>query len=134
MVFYEVKDHASTSRAGESLGTRPLPNFTSSKVTHQHRARGDEAIQPALLRALKVSPLHYFVHKSEPAPGLQYSVGAADISIEDFAVGSTVVILTVLFPYPDGNSRLNFKRLYLFSDVEVQRGSRSIRVRLNQSY
>ena len=32
-----------------------------------------------------------------------YSVGAAVISIEDFAVDSTVVILTVLFPYTDRN-------------------------------
>ena len=63
-----------------------------------------------------------------------YSVGAVDTSIGDIAVGSTVVILTVLFSYPDGNSRLNFKRLYLFSDVGVQWASRSIRVRLNRSY
>ena len=60
-----------------------------------------------------------------------YSVSATNISIKDFAVGSTVVIPTALFPHPDRNSRLNFKRLYLFSD---QQGSRSIHVRLNQSY
>ena len=35
-----------------------------------------------------------------------YSVGAANISIEDFAVGWTVVILTVLFPYLDGNREI----------------------------
>ena len=49
----------------------------------------------------KVHPLHSYVHKSEPAP-----VGAANISIEDFAVGSTILILTVLFPYPDENREL----------------------------
>ena len=40
----------------------------------------------------------------EVSPHLDcYSVGAADTLIEDYAVGSTVLILTVLFPYPDGN-------------------------------
>ena len=69
-----------------------------------------------------------------------YSVGAAGISIEDYAVGSTVLILTVLFPYPDGNREIrlskfeSLKRLYLFSNLGVQWGSRSIRVRLNESY
>jgi len=31
-----------------------------------------------------------------------YSIGAANISIEDFAVGSTIVILTVLLSYSGG--------------------------------
>ena len=88
-----------------------------------HRGPGSCAGNVGAYVYIKVSP-HLDCH----------SVGAVDTSIGDFAVGSTVVILTVLFPYPDGNSRLNFKRLYLFSDVGVQWGSRSIRVRLNQSY
>ena len=39
-----------------------------------------------------------------------YSVGAADISIEDYAVGSTVLILTLLFPYPDGNRAIRLSK------------------------
>ena len=66
-----------------------------------------------------------------------YSVGVADISIEDFAVGSTVVILTVLFPYPDGNREIEqtkFQTVVSLSNLGVQQGSRSTRVLLNQSY
>ena len=33
-------------------------------------------------------------------------IGAANISIEEIAIGSTIVILTVLFPYSHGNREI----------------------------
>ena len=65
-----------------------------------------------------------------------YSVGAADISIEDFAIGATVVILTVLFPYPDVNREIKQTKFQTAVTLGVQRDSRSklIRALLNQSY
>ena len=53
-----------------------------------------------------------------------YSVGATNITIEDYAVGWTVVILTVLYSYQEGNTKI--KRLDLFSDVGIQLGSHNI--------
>ena len=47
----------------------------------------------------------------EVSPHLDcHSVGAADISMEDYAVDSTVLILTVLFPYPDGNREIRLSK------------------------
>ena len=55
-----------------------------------------------ILMYIKVSP-HLDCH----------SVGAANISIEDYAVGSTVLILTVLFPYPDGNREIRLSNFLM---------------------
>ena len=53
-----------------------------------------------------------------------YSVGAADISIEDYAVGSTVLILTVLFPYPDGNREIRLSKFQTAVSLQRRRGSK----------
>ena len=52
-----------------------------------------------------------------------YSVGAADISIEDYAVGSTFLILTVLFPYPDGNREIRLSKFQMAVSLQRPRGS-----------
>ena len=52
-----------------------------------------------------------------------YSVGAADISIEDYAVGSTVLILTVLFPYPDGNREIRLSKFQTAVSLQRPKGS-----------
>ena len=52
-----------------------------------------------------------------------YSVGAADISIKDYAVGSTVLILTVLFPYPDGNREIRLSKFQTAVSLQRPRGS-----------
>jgi len=52
-----------------------------------------------------------------------YSVGAANISIEDYAVGSTVLILTVLFPYPDGNREIRLSKFQTAVSLQRPRGS-----------
>ena len=52
-----------------------------------------------------------------------YTVTAADISIEDYAVGSTVLILTVLFPYPDGNREIRLSKFQTAVSLQRPRGS-----------
>ena len=52
-----------------------------------------------------------------------YSVGAADISIEDYAVGSTVLILTVWFPYLDGNREIQLSKFQTAVSLQRPRGS-----------
>ena len=51
------------------------------------------------------------------------SVGAANISIEDYAIGSTVLILTVLFPYPDRNRELRLSKFQTAVSLQQPRGS-----------
>ena len=55
-----------------------------------------------------------------------YSVGTVNVSMEDFAVGLSFVIQTVLFPYPDRNGQI--KQTKFIAAVFLQRptGSRSI--------
>ena len=43
-----------------------------------------------------------------------YSVGTAELSLEDCAVDSAIVILSIFLPYTEGNGKL---RLYLFSHL-----------------
>ena len=52
-----------------------------------------------------------------------YSVGAADISIEDFAVGLAVVILTVFFPSPDRNREIQQTKFQMAVSLQRPRGS-----------
>ena len=52
-----------------------------------------------------------------------YSVGAADISIKDYAVGSTVFILTVTFPYPDGKREIRLSKFQMAVSLQQPRSS-----------
>ena len=52
-----------------------------------------------------------------------YSVRAADISIEDFTVGSTIAILTVLFSYPDGIKEIQQTKFQTAVSLQRPRGS-----------
>jgi len=51
-----------------------------------------------------------------------YSIGAADISIKDFALGWTVVILTVLFPYFDRNREIQQTTFQTTVSLQRSRG------------
>ena len=60
----------------------------------------------------------------EVSPHLDcHSVGAADVSIEDYVVGSTVLILTVLFPYPDGTREIRLSKFQAAVSPQGPRGS-----------
>ena len=65
-----------------------------------------------ILMYIKVSPHMYY-----------YSVGAADISIEDYAVGSTVLILTVLFSYLEGNREIRLSKFQTAVSLQQPSGS-----------
>ena len=66
----------------------------------------------------------YILMYIEVSPHLDcYSVGAADISIEDYAVGSTVLILAILFSYSDGNREIQQTKFQTAVSLQQPRDS-----------